>query len=96
VIRLTIYSRPGCHLCDVLKATVERAVRASDLEVSIEDIDISTDPELEARYGIEIPVLLVDGRKAAKYRVSEWDVRRMLAARTGGAGGAGEAGRKNT
>jgi glutaredoxin len=83
VIRLTIYSRPGCHLCEVMKATVERAVRASDLEVSVDEIDISADADLEARYGIEIPVLMVDGKKAAKYRVSEWDVRRLLLARSG-------------
>jgi hypothetical protein len=87
VIRLTVYSRPGCHLCDVMKAVVERAVRTSDLAVSIEDIDISGDPDLEARYGIEVPVLMIDGKKAAKYRVSEWDVRRMLASRTAGGGG---------
>jgi glutaredoxin len=92
VIRLTIYSRPGCHLCEVMKDAVERAVRASGLGVSLDEIDISRDPDLEARYGVEIPVLLVDGSKAAKYRVSEWEVRRMLVARAGGAGGAGEAG----
>jgi glutaredoxin len=86
MIVLTIYSRPGCHLCEVMKETVERAVRASRLEVSIEEIDVSNDAELEARYRIEIPVLMVDGKKAAKYRVTEWDVSRMLAARAGGAG----------
>lgn len=81
MIQLTIYSRPGCHLCEVMKETVARAVRASGVEASIDEVDISTDADLEARYGLEIPVLMVDGRKAAKYRASEWDVRRMLAAR---------------
>jgi hypothetical protein len=41
-------------------------------------VDISDDPQLEARYGLEIPVLLVDGKKAAKYRVTEEDLTRML------------------
>ena len=52
--------------------------RASAGAVTLEEIDISTDPELEARYGLEIPVLLVDGKKAAKYRVTEEELRRML------------------
>ena len=84
--KLTIYSRPGCHLCDELKAVVTRATRAAGVAVAIDEVDISTDPALEAQYGLEIPVLLVDGRKAAKYRVTEAEVLRMLNARSGGSG----------
>ena len=91
MIRLTIYSRPGCHLCEVMKETVASAVRASRAEASIDEVDISMDADLEARYGLEIPVLMVDGRKTAKYRVSERDVRRMLAAHAG-SGGSGRSG----
>lgn len=80
---LTLYSRPGCHLCDEMKAVVQRAARACGEPVTIEEIDISTDAGLEARYGQEIPVLLVDGRKAAKYRVTEDELTRLLAARQG-------------
>jgi len=81
-MHLTIYSRPGCHLCDEMKAVVERVVRQSAAaRLEIEEIDISTDPALEARYGVEIPVLLVDGRKVAKYRVGEQELTRMIAAR---------------
>jgi thiol-disulfide isomerase/thioredoxin len=83
VIALTIYSRPGCHLCDEMKTVVERAVRSAATAVTIAEIDISTDPDLEARYGVEIPVLLLDGRKAAKYRVSEEELTRMLRAKSG-------------
>ena len=43
--------------------------------------------DLEALYGLEIPVLMVDGKKAAKYRVTEAELRRILAGRAGGAGG---------
>ena len=78
---VTLYSRPGCHLCDEMKAIVRRVAQAEQPPVAIEEIDISTDPELEARYGLEIPVLLVDGRKAAKYRVTDAELTRMLAAR---------------
>jgi glutaredoxin len=89
MIQLTIYSRRGCHLCEEMKATVQRAVRLSPEPASIDEIDISRDADLEARYGVDIPVLLVDGKKAAKYRVTEKEVKRMLSARAGKAGEAG-------
>jgi hypothetical protein len=82
VIALTIYSRPGCHLCDEMKAIVRRVARAMPL--TVEEIDISTDPALEARYGLEIPVLLIDGKKAAKYRIGEDELKSVLAGRSGG------------
>lgn len=84
MIALTLYSRPGCHLCDEMKETIERVGQTIPLNVEV--VDVSTDPELEARYGLEIPVLLVDGRKTAKYRVSEKELTRLLTARTGGPG----------
>ena len=92
MITLTVYYRPGCHLCDEMKAIAQRVARAAPRPITIREVDISTDPVLEARYGLEIPVLLVDGRKAAKYRVSEEELTRMLNARAGQAGGAGKAG----
>lgn len=78
VIAVTLYSRPGCHLCDEMKAIVARAI-GGRADVAVEEVDISSDPALEARYGLEIPVLLVDGRKVAKYRVDEGAVRRAIA-----------------
>jgi glutaredoxin len=81
VTRLTIYSRPGCHLCEEMKAVVTRATSGLAGAVRLEEVDISTDPALEARYGADIPVLTIDGRKAAKYRVSEAELRRLLAGR---------------
>ena len=79
-MRLTIYSKPGCHLCDEMKSTVHRVLstRREEPAISIDEIDISGDPALIDRYGLEIPVLLIDGRKAAKYRVSEEELRRIL------------------
>ena len=69
-IALTLYSRPGCHLCDEMKEIVA-CRRARSWAARSREVDISGDPELEARYGTEIPVLLVNGRKAFKYRVTE-------------------------
>ena len=78
-MRLTIYSRPGCHLCDEMKAVAARV--AQDHPLAIEYLDISSDPALEAAYGLEIPVLMIDGKKAAKFRVTEASLRRILAGR---------------
>jgi|RhiMetdeSRZDD1v2_1073273.scaffolds.fasta_scaffold935722_2 Glutaredoxin-like domain (DUF836) len=73
-----------------MKAIVERVARSVPLMMAV--VDISTDPQLEALYGLEIPVLLIDGKKAAKYRVTEEELRRQLRGRAGKAGGAGETG----
>jgi glutaredoxin len=79
-VRLTIYSKPGCHLCDEMKSVVHRAV-ARRPDIAIEEIDISGDRELLDRYGLEIPVLTIDGTKVAKYRVTDDELGRMLQAR---------------
>ena len=70
-----------------MKAIVERVARSVPLMMAV--VDISTDPQLEALYGLEIPVLLIDGKKAAKYRIAEVELRRILRTRAGEAGGAG-------
>jgi dsDNA-specific endonuclease/ATPase MutS2 len=69
-----------------MKAIVERVTQSSSALVAVDEIDITTDPELEAAYGLEIPVLMVDGKKAAKYRVAEEELRRLLTDRAGRAG----------
>jgi len=81
-VRLTIYSKPGCHLCDDMKSLVHRIVAEHSNEpIAVDEIDISSDADLLDRYGLEIPVLLINGKKTAKYRVSEEELRRMLKGR---------------
>jgi glutaredoxin len=75
-VSVTIYSRPDCHLCEDMKAVVARVARS--LPVTLVEIDISTDPSLEASYGLEIPVLMIGGKKAAKHRLTEDQLRRLL------------------
>ena len=82
-MRLTIYSKPGCHLCDEMKALVSRVLSRMSRGISLDEIDISTDRELLERYGLEIPVLMIDGRKVAKYRVTEEELTRMIERRRG-------------
>ena len=77
MISIILYSRPGCHLCDEMKAVVNRVARRTPIVLT--EIDITGDPDLEARYGTEIPVLMLEGKKVAKYRVTEEALRRILA-----------------
>ncbi len=79
MIAVTIYSRPGCHLCDDMKAVVRNVART--IPLTLEEIDISTDRALEAQYGLEIPVLCVGGKKVAKYRIEEGALVRILTSR---------------
>jgi thiol-disulfide isomerase/thioredoxin len=76
MVQLTLYSRPGCHLCDEMKATVSRV--SETVQLAVEEIDISTNPDLERRYGEDIPVLLVEGRKVAKYRITVEELLRVV------------------
>jgi glutaredoxin len=75
--RVTLYSKPGCHLCDDARAVVERV--CSDLGESFEEISILDAPELIERYAEEIPVTLVDGRQHDFWRVDEGRLRAALA-----------------
>ena len=74
-------------------ARPSRHCRHPNDAISLDEIDISTDPELLDRYGLEIPVLMIDGKKVAKYRVSEEELTRMIDARqwvTGSVRGEGQ------
>ena len=76
VFNQSLYSKPGCHLCDEMKHVIDRVSARKPLTLEI--VDISTDPQLTDLYGLEIPVLLIDGRKAAKYRLTEWELEDKL------------------
>src|SRR3954447_17807818 len=75
--RVTLYSKPGCHLCDDARAVVERV--CADLGESYEEVSILEDPALQERYAEEIPVTLVDGKQHDFWRVDEFRLRAALA-----------------
>ncbi|MDR7254914.1 glutaredoxin [Nocardioides sp. BE266] len=75
--RVTLYSRPGCHLCDDARAVI--AAVCDDLGESFDEVDIESDPDLEDRFGEEIPVTFVDGRQHDFWRVDEARLRAALA-----------------
>jgi len=68
-IRIEIYSRPGCHLCDEAKEVIDRVGRRVPFNVSV--INIDNDPALQKLYGEQIPVVFINGNKAFKFHVDE-------------------------
>jgi glutaredoxin len=74
--RVTLLSKPGCHLCDDAR-TVIVAVCA-ELGVGWEERDITLDPAEQARYWEEIPVILVDRERHAYWRVDAHRLRTAL------------------
>jgi glutaredoxin len=57
--RITLYSRPGCHLCEDARTLLTRLGRRYPLELN--EVDIRSDPALIRRYDIRIPVIIIDG-----------------------------------
>jgi glutaredoxin len=76
VTKITLYGKPGCHLCDTARTVVER-VRA-DHEFELEEVDVSVDPVLHGRYGERIPVLELDGEELFEFFVQEASLRERL------------------
>jgi glutaredoxin len=76
VTTLTLYGKPGCHLCDDARAAVERVTARR--HVPLEQVDISRDPVLYKRYGERIPVLEIDGETVFEFFVDEVDLERRL------------------
>jgi glutaredoxin len=74
--RVTLYSRPGCHLCEDALAVVERV--CGELGEQWTEVDITTDEELERRFREEIPVTFVDGAQHDFWRVDEQRLRAAL------------------
>jgi len=67
-VRLTLLTRPGCHLCDDARVVV-REVLDGRADVAFEERSIADDPALAAEYAEEIPVVLIDDRVHTIWRV---------------------------
>jgi len=84
-LRLQIYSRKECHLCDEAKADVYKVI--AGFPVTVEEIDIDSDPDALRAYQYEIPVIVLDGRKLFKYRVDKRKLRKAIQQRIKSEGG---------
>lgn len=74
--RVTLYSRPGCHLCDIAREVIESV--CADLGEEYVEVSVESDPALEQRFGHEIPVTFVDGRQHDFFRVDPVRLRAAL------------------
>jgi glutaredoxin len=73
---VTLYTRPGCHLCAEAKAAIAPLLRK--FGAVLREVNIDKDAVLEERYGLDIPVIFIGARKAAKHRVDVHQFRRQL------------------
>ena len=73
---LTVYGKPGCHLCDDARAAVRDVLAGRD--VRLREVDVTLDPVLERRYGERIPVLALDGEELFELFVDRAALRERL------------------
>jgi len=76
VRRVVLYGKAGCHLCDEARAAVAEVRARHPFE--LEEVDVSTDPELHDRYGERIPVLALDGDELFEFHVDADELARRL------------------
>ena len=68
---VTLYGRPGCHLCDDAREVLVRLQARTDGAFTIEEVDITSDDALHARYLERIPVISLDGDELFDFFVDE-------------------------
>ena len=73
---VTLYTRPGCHLCEEAKAAIAPVLR--EFAAVLREVNIEKDEVLEERYRLDIPVIFIGARKAAKHRVDVEQFRHQL------------------
>jgi glutaredoxin len=73
---VVVYSRKGCHLCEVVKESLAKLSRHGGFTWC--EIDVDTDAELRRQFNDEVPVVFIDGRKAFKYHMDEQEFLRKL------------------
>ena len=74
--QVVLYTRPGCHLCDEAKQAMKNA--GCDEEYTLQEVNIEEDRELLNKYGVDIPVILIDGREFFRHRLAPADFRAAI------------------
>ena len=75
-VRVVIYSRPGCHLCEEAKKAIQTAECTE--EYTLEEINIESDPELLRLYRYDIPVITMDGVETFRHRLTPDEFKQRL------------------
>ena len=76
---VVLYSRRGCHLCEIVKESLIKLARQT--QFSWQEVDVDSDDALRRRFTDEVPVVFINGKKAFKYRMNERDFLRKLSRR---------------
>lgn len=77
---IVVYSRRGCHLCEIVKESLSKLSRRGGF--TWREIDVDSQEELRRQFTDEVPVVFINGKKAFKYRMDEGELLRRLQART--------------
>lgn len=77
--QLTLYTRRDCCLCEEMKEIVREVAEEFPQDaIDVKELDVDSAPDLQEKYGNEVPVLFINGRKAFKYRVTVRELRKRL------------------
>jgi glutaredoxin len=77
VTRVTLYGKPGCHLCEEARALLEEVRAERPFELA--EVDVTLDPALQRDYGERIPVVAIDGSEEFELFLDPEELRRSLA-----------------
>jgi len=75
---VVVYSRKGCHLCEIVKESLVKLHKRCGF--TWHEVDLDSDVEIRRLYTDEVPVVFINGRKAFKYRMDEQEFLRKLSA----------------
>jgi glutaredoxin len=75
--KVILYTRKGCHLCEVVKESILKLHRRGGFHW--QEVDVDSDDQLRQKFTDEVPVVFINGRKAFKYRMDEREFLRKLA-----------------
>ena len=73
---VTVYSKPGCHLCEEAVRVLQRMQKQDPF--TLEEVNIQDDPALLTEYGDQIPVVTLNGTFLFEYTVDETRLRQLL------------------
>src|SRR5436190_23431380 len=75
--RVTLYTKPGCHLCEAVEQVIARVRKTNPFELDVRNILDDADDFVKYQY--EVPVVLVDGREVSRYRLTSAQLDAALA-----------------
>jgi glutaredoxin len=74
--QVLVYTRKGCHLCEIVKESLVKLERRGLFRWR--EVDVDSDDHLRRQFTDEVPVVFIDGRKAFKYHMDEREFLRKL------------------